>query len=74
MVDKTRSTESVRFLRNGYSTYKFWSNLKLLTWLKKLHHGCFPCVLKILEQLIFEHLQVDDSALEEKTPNKDSFI
>ena len=37
--------------------------------LNKLHHGCLHGVLKFLEQLI-EHLKMDDSAVEERTPTR----
>ena len=56
-------------IRKGVNFDKF-SNFKLSFWLNKRHHGCFLRVLKILEQLISEHVQTDDSAVEEKTPTR----
>ena len=77
---KLRASHPYVLLRNGYSMHKFRfstkrfvkestltyiSNFILSFWLNKLYHRCFPPVLKILEQLISEHLQTDDSAVEE---------
>ena len=85
-VDKTWSDASIRFFAKWLLYVQIWVSfpqkdsqrsqrrhnlsLKLSTWLKKLHHKCFLCVLKILEQLISEHLQTDNSAVEEMTPTR----
>ena len=52
------------------STLTEFSSLKLSTRLNKLHHGCLRGVLKFLGRLISEHLQTDDSAVEERTPTR----
>ena len=49
------------------STLTQFSNFKFSFQLNKLHHRCVPDVLKILEQPISEHLQMDNSAVEQKT-------
>ena len=61
-VDKTSSLPSIHFFcKMVILSMNFYS------WLNKLHHRCFHGVLKFFEQLI-EHLQMDDSALEKRTP------
>ena len=55
-----------RNIRKGFN-FDIIFKLKFSTWLNKLYLGFFDGILKFLEQLISEHLQTDDAAVEGRT-------